>query len=130
MVMINKEVMRGLLKLIVDLVFIAEDENIDMSDVEFELNDIFSDYEKDGNDGYANFRDMLEGGENEDTLVNIDVEEALRLLMSKEDRERVYFRRGKGDFVQAYNKDWAFVDFNIFGPKKLTFTSVEFYKQV
>ena len=57
---LSKQFLRDLVKVITDTVIVLEDEGYDMSDVEFELNEVCSEYADDAGNGFAEFRKMLE----------------------------------------------------------------------
>lgn len=57
---LSKQFLRDLVKVITDTIIVLEDEGYDMSDVEFELNDVCSEYADDAGNGFAKFRKMLE----------------------------------------------------------------------
>lgn len=57
---LSKQFLRDLVKVITDTVIVLEDEGYDMSDVEFELNDVCSAYADDARNGFAEFKKLLE----------------------------------------------------------------------
>lgn len=59
-VTLSKQFLRALVKVITDTAIVFEDEGYDMSDMEFELNEVCSEYADDAGNGFAEFRKMLE----------------------------------------------------------------------
>jgi hypothetical protein len=57
---VSKTLLRGMTKVLVDMVTFLEDVGYDMSDVELELNGICSDYADEEGNGFAEFRRMVE----------------------------------------------------------------------
>jgi len=57
---LSKQFLRDLVKVITDTVIVLEDAGYDMSDVEFELNDVCSAYAGDARNGFVEFKKLLE----------------------------------------------------------------------